>query len=339
MSLTRLKAIAWALAALAGVSLAAYVIQFLGERDEIAQTVSQEDMLGVLASVPEPKAPKVGPVAYDTVHRGVALLNWTGKVDAPKISENTITTPPPPPPKKGIADLLEVLFLRADLEEPDLGMVYVRYKEPPLMKGGDKARLVVGDHLPATYQKVYLKSVRPEGALFAWEDGEGDEALLLPVEADSTYEIIQVGTGEAVMPPRIAFPQSPNRSPGLRYEHITPVGPNHYVVGTKDAAELSENYAEIIAREVRTARWRNPGTGRYEGIEVKDVATGSKAAQFGIKAGDVIKSINGQPVTSTSDAITFVKKEAQEKVVEKWYVVVDSKGKEKTIVIDTPATE
>ena len=65
-----------------------------------------------------------------------------------------------------------------------------------------------------------------------------------------------------------------------------------------------------------------------------DVKPGSVASSHGLSNGDVVKSINGHPVTSKQEAITFVKNNKD--VYDKWEVVVESKGRLKTLVYYSP---
>jgi S1-C subfamily serine protease len=49
-------------------------------------------------------------------------------------------------------------------------------------------------------------------------------------------------------------------------------------------------------------------------------------------AGDIIRSINGEPVTSTNEAISYVKTHAD--VTTHWVAVVERQGKEITLTYD-----
>jgi C-terminal processing protease CtpA/Prc len=65
------------------------------------------------------------------------------------------------------------------------------------------------------------------------------------------------------------------------------------------------------------------------------VAVGSIAERHGAQEGDVIKSINGHPVTSVQEAITFAKNHANEYTV--WKIVVENKGKSRTVIYESPS--
>ena len=79
---------------------------------------------------------------------------------------------------------------------------------------------------------------------------------------------------------------------------------------------------------------RDPRTGKFDGIEIQSVQAGGIAARHGAKEGDIIKSINGHPVTSSSEAITFVKNNQES--TSTWIVVVENKGRERTVTYESP---
>jgi S1-C subfamily serine protease len=70
-----------------------------------------------------------------------------------------------------------------------------------------------------------------------------------------------------------------------------------------------------------------------EGIEITEVAPGSIAAQHGVKSGDVIVSVNGTPVNSVQEAISYAKNNAD--IYSVWTIVVSNAGYERTIVYET----
>jgi S1-C subfamily serine protease len=77
----------------------------------------------------------------------------------------------------------------------------------------------------------------------------------------------------------------------------------------------------------------NRKKGRMEGIEITEVAPGSIAAQHGVKSGDVIVSVNGTPVNSVQEAISYAKNNAD--IYSVWTIVVSNAGYERTIVYET----
>jgi S1-C subfamily serine protease len=109
---------------------------------------------------------------------------------------------------------------------------------------------------------------------------------------------------------------------------------NRVQVGTEDLKEISENYSDILANEMRTRRHRG-SDGAYDGIEITEIKPGSVAERHGLKGGDVIKSINGHAVNSVSEAVSYVKNNAG--IHEgAWEVVIENLGSERTVYIDPP---
>ena len=58
-------------------------------------------------------------------------------------------------------------------------------------------------------------------------------------------------------------------------------GQNCYMLGTDDVAYANDNFAQILAEDVRTARHQDKRTGKYDGVEVKSVTPGSFAERHG----------------------------------------------------------
>ena len=87
-----------------------------------------------------------------------------------------------------------------------------------------------------------------------------------------------------------------------------------------------------LTNDVRTStHYEN---GRRAGIEINSIKAGSVAASHGIHSGDIIKSVNGHAVTSEHEAIKFFKTNQDKYSV--WSVVVESMGKEKTLIFESP---
>jgi len=78
------------------------------------------------------------------------------------------------------------------------------------------------------------------------------------------------------------------------------------------ARYLEENWKKVV-EETRASTYVNPTTGAREGILINRIPRGSAASKFGIYPDDVIKRVNGRPVTSKSQAINIVKDEIDNK--------------------------
>ena len=79
---------------------------------------------------------------------------------------------------------------------------------------------------------------------------------------------------------------------------------------------------------------RDPQTGSVVGLRVTHVAPNSIPEAHGLVEGEVVKSINGHPVTSLNSAIAYVKKEAA--TTDRWIVVIERQGREYTRTYHSP---
>ena len=93
------------------------------------------------------------------------------------------------------------------------------------------------------------------------------------------------------------------------------------------------DYADILSR-LEYRRARNPVDGTVKGIQITKVAPNSIAAQHGLTTGEIVKSINGHPVKSITDAVSYVKKEAA--TTDVWEVVFEKQGREFTRIYESP---
>ena len=188
----------------------------------------------------------------------------------------------------------------------------------------------IGDHLDGKRSNVWIAAIGEQAVEFAFDDEGREHESLEPKEFPQTTLIGRLDGTSPVPQAGPRFPQVQNRSLATKTARVAP---NVYRMGTEDAAYLDQNYDDILA-QVRTRRWRDPGTGKYAGIQIMDVPAGSFAAQHGAMAGDIIKSINGYPVTSPQEAITFAKNNANQ--YSKWEIEVENKGRTRFVTYIPP---
>jgi len=102
--------------------------------------------------------------------------------------------------------------------------------------------------------------------------------------------------------------------------------------GTWQASEEGSRYMkdnwEKGVEELRTSTYRDPKTGQASGVLVKRLRPGSIANKLGIRADDVILSINGRRVTKKSQAISIVRDEIDKKKRNVLVVKILRNGKE-----------
>ena len=331
MNLAQIKVLTWAACGLVGGGVAWYAWtskQGLETRPEVDQQAARR----LLESVEAPKPKQADVVPYNDLQKLLANSNLTGKVvvETKPVDSSQPTKPSATP----VSELVRVLYLQVDLAHPELSAAFLKYKSRAGVSGpmADGVLLRTGERLAAPNQHIRIHLIEATQVVFAFDDEAREKETVTAAEFDSTTTIVQVGPdGVVVTAPRTDIPRldGPVFAPGK----TTMLGSNRYVLGTEDVQYMNENYAEVLAREVRTAQHRDPRTGKYDGIEIKEVAAGSLAARHGAKEGDVIKSINGQPVNSVQEAISFVK--VNKDKYSTWEVVVENKGKQRTVTYES----
>ncbi|MFQ5844019.1 MAG: hypothetical protein ACE5JG_03435 [Planctomycetota bacterium] len=83
---------------------------------------------------------------------------------------------------------------------------------------------------------------------------------------------------------------------------------------TRDGFRYVRDNREKLIRSVDTAPYRNPRTGRVDGVVVRRIKRGTGADAFGFYADDVIRTINKIPVRSRDQAIQVVEREIRKNV-------------------------
>ncbi len=342
MNTAAAKTLVWTAAAVLGAGLVAHVAWFLAHRVEFQAQVSRETMEQRLNDVREIPQRVQNVVGYDLVKRGVGReLDWSGK-------------PPPPPPAKvepesptatKVRDPLDkyvtVRAVKVDAYDESSSDVLIKYKPdarvtlPATVLDGTVIKHV-GDRLDGDILgQVKVVAILPDGVKFSFiNDPQRPHELVRPEEYSLGSRFRVLADGEAEPAPSSSVSSIPRRTDNTPLERTTPISPNRYRIGVEDAREINERYAEIVTEEVGTRRYRDPVTRQPAGIEVTTVKPGSIASRHGVQQGDVIKSINGHPVTSEAEAIQFVKQNKDNYDV--WEVEVWNRGQTRTITYYPP---
>jgi len=338
MNTAQIKLVAWSAAGVLGVALALYVGWFVANRPVINRMVTKDEMKAVLVDVGEIAYKADDIVPYPQVRDAVITLDWSGR---PRAEAQAVMPEPEQaaPLVIPVAELVKVMFVSFDAEAPDESLCVLKYtpaaqvSSPPTSSGVLQGWIKrPGDALDTPLGHVKVYAVRPDGVEFAFDDAQREHETVAPNEYDlrgvvrlsSEDELVLRQTSIAV--PRVVV--------GEALARTTQLDQGIYQVGWEDAQYIADNYAEILSTEVRTVDHRDPRTGRRDGVQVLDVQSGSVADTHGLSTGDVVKSINGHPVTSKQEAITFVKNNKD--LYDKWEVVVESKGRLKTLVYYSP---
>ncbi len=338
MNIGQTKVLSWGTAGLLTVGLGVYVAVFVRDLDSKRRPPDRDKIQAALEAA-EPTKPKAADlVAYEDVRRlylpscerckdnpSCRHLNWTGKPPPPPAA-NTDTDANVKPPVVSVAELVKIQMVQVDLSDPKLSKVGLKYRPKSTIQNNVAAGVYLlheGDHLASPHS---------QGVIFAFDDKGRESETISPDEFDLKSIIVQVGANGVIMPTIAGIPRG-SAAP-WRPNKTTPFGQNRFMLGLEDVACANDNYAKILAEDVRTGRHQDPRTGRYDGIEIQSVNPGSFAERHGAEEGDVIKSVNGHPVTSVQEAISYAKMNASQ--FSTWEIVVERNGKLQTFYYQSP---
>jgi len=337
MNISAISNLIWLGSFLVGSGLGYVLYDFKQNEAELTRQIEAERIKAALEDDIEiPEIEDNAVLDFPVVKRTFHDLNWSGEAPKKPVVIEKPTEKPVENQAKPVKDLLTVIFLRVATFDPDKSQAYVYYKDQAirLPEGETSEVLAVGDVLPDPYGAIFVEAITIDGVLFAFSEDEEREAELLKVPVvDDALEIVEVGPDGLVMPPSQGSIGAVSQPTTYRPERTTLVRRNYYMIGTQDAERFSEDYASMIA-QIDHRRHRDPVTRQYDGIEIQNVPANSIAAQHGVKSGDVIKSINGHPVTSSQEAIQFAKNNAEKYKV--WEIVIVNKGAERTVTYESP---
>jgi len=343
MNIGRIKTLCWISVLALGSYLGWDVYDFISVGKGMLKNISKEEQLAVLTDIPEIVLEKRRIVPYKDVNRIFFDLNWTGKQPTKIVDPGPGPIVPEKRPKKPVADLLTVVLINY-ASDPQWSNASVHYKlnaDERLMMQNSEVVLFEGEKLPGKYSFITLASIRPEYVEFTFEVPEGEEAReaerVMPPEYQtddgSGVLIAQIGEdGVLLVPDRENLIPIDGERPTYNYNETIEVRSGQFLIGRNDAATFGRDYARILSTEVRTDRYKDPDTKRYSGILISSISSGSIISAHGLKAGDIIKSINGDPVTSTQEAISYVKTNSD--VTTHWVAVVERQGKNMSLTYD-----
>jgi hypothetical protein len=338
MNINQVKAATWLVSAGLTAGLSYYVFDYSMKHAELsAPRISREQAKEILDSAKIPEGPKLSLNDARSVERAFLELNWTGERPPKPVAPTVVDDAPKVVVYRPMEEMLSIQCVMEDLLHPDRGRAFILYKPAANVsaEGGDLSiEIRVGDRLSKPLEYAKVKAITTErGITFSFDDEARPDEDVLPKAYESDFLVHIVGKGERpIEATNVTVPRLDRKV--WRPERTTMTKDNSFIIGTEDSLDFAEDYGGILAREVRHARHRDPKTGRYDGIELKEVKPGGRIAAHGGQSGDVIKSINGHPVTSTAEAITYVKNN-QDKY-NTWEVVVENKGKTRTMVYESP---
>lgn len=327
MNVSSVKALCWLTSSALAAGLGLFVYDFFSTRTERANTFDEPYAAEVLNREEELVMETRRSINYsDEVKPAWITLNWTGKEPPKPVVRNPEEDKPTGPRYTPVADLLTVSLIRYDTVVPEESSVMVRYQ------GGwtreKEGVLSPGDALPAPHDTVKVAAITPESVEFLFEGTDRE---------NESVEPSRVSDGNLLA--MLASQPRPEKRSRLVTEgswttkQTKQVGPNRWILGSEDAEYLNENFSEVLVRDLghRTHYDRN---GRRAGIELTRVRANSIAARHGAQEGDIVISINGQPVSSAQEAINFAKNNADK--YSTWEVVVENLGARRTLIFESP---
>lgn len=335
MNIARIKLLLWAVV----LGLVAYlgwdVYQFLTVvKKEIATRLPEEVQKEALL-VEEPDEEQRAIVPYQRVETAF-WMKWDGRPEPKEPVKTGTENTPVATPRKPVSELLTILLIQYHTGKPEESIATVVYSYGPK----EKAVLKKGDHLRGKHDYAYVTEITADYVEVAFDVQEGEEEReperVSPPEytkSGKSVLIVDVGEDGSIQAPAPeTFIDVAANVPRWNPTRTTEVRKNQFIIGTEDATNVAENWSGILSREVRTRRYRDPQTGRYAGIQVSSISPGSIVEAHGLQAGDVIKSINGEPVTSTQEAISYVKTNAE--TTNHWEAIIERQGREMTVTYD-----
>ncbi|MFT7667641.1 MAG: hypothetical protein ACI8X5_000320 [Planctomycetota bacterium] len=348
MNINQIKLFTWLVSASVTAGIGYYVYEFRIRSGGWVQErrISEPEAAEILMSAVIPVGPKASLVDRDSIERAFYfdprnralpnLLDWTGRPPKVVIEEvPDLVESEPEPTFASIAPLIQVVVIFEDLGSSDRGIASVQFTPESKVEPkpeGFPYEIRVGDKLPKPLGFVTVKAILENEIVFSFDDVEREDESVFSIEFDPMAEIYVVsGAKPEVFRPKEDVAQVDENS--WRPEHTTMIDTDQWRIGTEDARDFAEDFGGIIAREVRHGRHYNSKLGKYDGIELKEVKPGGKIAGHGGQTGDIIKSINGHPVTSSSEAISFVKNNKDK--FSKWIVIVENKGQERTMTFES----
>ena len=338
MSVTRLREIIWLVSCLLTAGLGWYVYGIVVVFNGAEPMYQKSEVERVLMDVADVSGPSRTLVDARLIEKTFFDFDWSGRPPVDVVEVPLVEPESAGPNYTPIEEILSVYFMQEDFAHPERSRAFVFYKSDSGVTG-EAAELGEvlhpGDSLQTPHENVSVRSITiEEGMVFEFDDEERPVESLRTEEFDTQLVIPRVDPDSAQRPGVIAIPQG-RRGVAWRPTQTTQIGSDTYQIGSQDSADLAENYAHYLANEVRHRRHRDPQTGKFDGIEIQSVTSGSIAARHGAAEGDVIKSINGHPVTSVSEAITFVKNHEDEYSM--WEVVISNRGVDRTVTYYSPS--
>ena len=287
----------------------------------------------VLNGVEPPAAPRPAALVYETdIRPAVVNFDWTGRPPAvveevdPSLTEDVVVQLTP------VSEVLEVLMVLVDGDDPGQSLCLVRLADPAAVP--QDRWFAIGSTAASPDGEFSVYRITSDGVEFSFADDARAHEFLSPSARRTSGLIVSVPEGaplrKRVVKSYIASTADTPEDLPARTERRN----GQYYLGTEDAAAFASDYQSILSQDVRTRTFMKDG--KRAGVELTEVKEGSIAARHGARSGDVVISINGTPVSSQQEAISFAKANSDRYSV--WTVEVLRLGRVETVVYHSPGS-
>ncbi|MHC4858962.1 MAG: PDZ domain-containing protein [Planctomycetota bacterium] len=235
--------------------------------------------------------------------------------------------PPPPPVEEGpageaerippLAQNYKLLWTKVDLDNPWKSFVHLERTAAP----GKPIHRTLGAKVDKAWKLIQVENWK---ATFKSDEGE---KVTLEVGRQTPPSL---GTAPGERDPDIPdLIGKEDREPvtkesGPRVNALE-VRPNNWEVPPEEI-DYWDEFGDEVAEDVAVLTVTDPKTKKGVGVEIKSIKQGSIVARRGIRTGDILKSINGNPVTSRQEAVNYFK--GKGKGLTRYVVVIERLGKE-----------
>ncbi len=326
MNVPTIKLLAY-LSSFACVSAMAYSGYDYYENDRGVAYFDGDHAYDVLNGVKAPKAPvRVALDFAGDINPAIVEFDWTGKPPPPPEvvqAAESVNTPAPVIP---VEDILEVIMVLSDPLDPGDSFCSLRFSGGSISPA--EQLFSVGASLPAPHETVSVLNILADGVEFSFADAaRPSEVVSLSLRSEGAELIRSLGPGDRLV--RRSLVGSGSAGAADRLKSLQTERRNgQFYIGSDDAKQFAEGYQQILSQDVKTkTRYVD---GKRSGVELTEVREGSIAARHGAQSGDVVISINGNPVNSQQEAISFAKNNSERYSV--WEVEVLRLGRIETVI-------
>ncbi|MGA1607459.1 MAG: hypothetical protein ACO4CT_10765 [Planctomycetota bacterium] len=189
-------------------------------------------------------------------------------------------------------------------------------RQPRMPSYGDSLgpvhHMALEDVLWKPFENIRLVRVEPDHAVFVREDpkvpvAERKEELLYPEALELPQDVLRKlaeGLGVDTSPNEVRAGsdavEPANPSGWVASERTTEVGANEFHIGSQDQTLFRDDPERVFNQDIGTADYRSR-SGSTRGVRITKLAPGYD--RFGVREGEILISLNGQPVSGKTDAI------------------------------------